>query len=240
MEKIKELTKGKAKSLFTTSDDNRLIMHFSDDTSAFDGKKKEALLGKGAVNNQFNAFIMDHLQNNGVETHHIEVLNNNDSLVWNLNMFPIECVIRNRASGSICRRLGTEDGLILVSPLFEFFLKDDELGDPLINDEHIISFGWATKDQIDEMKTLTYKVNTILKELFINSGLILVDFKVEFGVNSNGTILLADEFTPDGCRLWDSETLKKMDKDRFRQGLGDVVESYHQVADRLGMNIIVD
>ena len=240
MEKIKELTKGKAKSLFTTSDDNRLIMHFSDDTSAFDGKKKEALLGKGAVNNQFNAFIMDHLQNNGVETHHIEVLNNNDSLVWNLNMFPIECVIRNRASGSICRRLGTEDGLILESPLFEFFLKDDELGDPLINDEHIISFGWATKDQIDEMKTLTYKVKTILKELFINSGLILVDFKVEFGVNSNGTILLADEFTPDGCRLWDSETLKKMDKDRFRQGLGDVVESYHQVADRLGMNIIVD
>ena len=240
MEKIKELTKGKAKSLFTTSDDNRLIMHFSDDTSAFDGKKKEALLGKGAVNNQFNAFIMDHLQNNGVETHHIEVLNNNDSLVWNLNMFPIECVIRNRASGSICRRLGTEDGLILESPLFEFFLKNDELGDQLINDEHIISFGWATKDQIDEMKILTYKVNTVLKELFINSGLILVDFKVEFGVNSNGTILLADEFTPDGCRLWDSETLKKMDKDRFRQGLGDVVESYHQVADRLGMNIIVD
>jgi phosphoribosylaminoimidazole-succinocarboxamide synthase len=240
MEKIKELTKGKAKSLFTTSDDNRLIMHFSDDTSAFDGKKKEALLGKGAVNNQFNAFIMDHLQNNGVKTHHIEVLNNNDSLVWNLNMFPIECVIRNRASGSICKRLGTEDGLILESPLFEFFLKDDELGDPLINDEHIISFGWATKDQIDEMKTLTYKVNTVLKELFINSSLILVDFKVEFGVNSNGTILLADEFTPDGCRLWDSETLKKMDKDRFRQGLGDVVESYHQVADRLGMNIIVD
>ena len=240
MEKIKELTKGKAKSLFTTSDDNRLIMHFSDDTSAFDGKKKEALLGKGAVNNQFNAFIMDHLQNNGVETHHIEVLNNNDSLVWNLNMFPIECVIRNRASGSKCRRLGTEDGLILESPLFEFFLKDDELGDPLINDEHIISFGWATKDQIDEMKILTYKVNTVLKELFINSGLILVDFKVEFGVNSNETILLADEFTPDGCRLWDSETLKKMDKDRFRQGLGDVVESYHQVADRLGMNIIVD
>ena len=232
--------KGKAKSLYTTSKDDRLVMHFSDDTSAFDGKKKEALLGKGAVNNQFNAFIMDHLQNNGIETHHIEVLNNNDSLVWNLNMFPVECVIRNRASGSICRRLGTEDGLILESPLFEFFLKDDDLGDPLINDEHIISFGWATKDQIDEMKKLTYKVNSVLKELFINSGLILVDFKVEFGVNGNGTILLADEFTPDGCRLWDSETLKKMDKDRFRQGLGDVVESYHQVADRLGMNIIVD
>ena len=240
MEKIKEITKGKAKSLFTTNNDAHLIMHFSDDTSAFDGKKKEALLGKGSVNNQFNAFIMKHLEEKGVETHMVEVINNSDSLVHKLEMFPIECVIRNRASGSICRRLGTEDGLILESPLFEFFLKDDELGDPLINDEHIISFGWATKDQIDEMKILTYKVNTVLKELFINSGLILVDFKVEFGVNSNGTILLADEFTPDGCRLWDSETLKKMDKDRFRQGLGDVVESYHQVADRLGMNIIVD
>ena len=240
MEKIKEITKGKAKSLFTTSNDDQLVMHFSDDTSAFDGKKKEALLGKGAVNNQFNAFIMDHLEKNGVETHLIEVLNSNDSLVYKLDMFPIECVIRNRASGSICRRLGTEDGLILENPLFEFFLKDDDLGDPLINDEHIISFGWANKDQIERMKELTYKVNTVLKELFINSNLILVDFKVEFGVCSQGKILLADEFTPDGCRLWDSETLKKMDKDRFRQGLGDVVESYHQVADRLGMNIIVD
>ena len=240
MEKIKEITKGKAKSLFTTSNDNQLVMHFSDDTSAFDGKKKEALLGKGAVNNQFNAFIMEHLEKNGVETHHIQVLNNNDSLVYKLDMFPIECVIRNRASGSICRRLGTEDGLILENPLFEFFLKDDDLGDPLINDEHIISFGWANKDQIEKMKELTYKVNTVLKELFINSNLILVDFKVEFGVCSHGKVLLADEFTPDGCRLWDSETLKKMDKDRFRQGLGDVVESYHQVADRLGMNIIVD
>ena len=240
MEKIKEITKGKAKSLFTTSNEDQLVMHFSDDTSAFDGKKKEALLGKGAVNNQFNAFIMDHLEKNGVETHHIEVLNSNDSLVNKLDMFPIECVIRNRASGSICRRLGTEDGLILANPLFEFFLKDDDLGDPLINDEHIISFGWANKDQIEKMKELTYKVNTVLKELFINSNLILVDFKVEFGVCSQGKILLADEFTPDGCRLWDSETLKKMDKDRFRQGLGDVVESYHQVADRLGMNIIVD
>jgi len=239
MEKIQEITKGKAKSLYTTSNQEQLVMHFSDDTSAFDGKKKEALMGKGSVNNQFNAFIMGHLEKNGVETHHIEVLNNNDSLVHKLSMFPIECVIRNRASGSICRRLGTEDGLIFESPLFEFFLKDDELGDPLINDEHILSFGWATRHQIDEMKLLTYKVNTILSKLFLDSGLILVDFKVEFGVTGE-KILLADEFTPDGCRLWDSETLKKMDKDRFRQGLGDVVESYHQVADRLGMNIKLD
>ena len=236
MKKINEITKGKAKSMFTTEADDQLIMHFSDDTSAFDGKKMEALLGKGAVNNQFNAFIMNHLKENGIDTHLIKVLNSTDSLVYKLNMFPIECVIRNRASGSICRRLGTEDGLVLKNPLFEFFLKDDDLGDPLINDEHIISFNWANMEQIIKMKKLTYKVNEILSKLFIDSGLILVDFKVEFGV-FNGKILLADEFTPDGCRLWDSKTLKKMDKDRFRQGLGDVVESYHQVADRLGMNI---
>ena len=152
MERIKELTKGKAKSLFTTTNEEQLVMHFSDDTSAFDGKKKEALLGKGAVNNQFNAFIMDHLEKNGVETHHIQIINNNDSLVKKLSMFPIECVIRNRASGSICRRLGTEDGLVLESPLFEFVRKDYDRGDPLINDEHISSFKWASKDQIDDMK----------------------------------------------------------------------------------------
>ena len=225
MNKLKEITKGKAKSMFTTENEDHLIMHFSDDTSAFDGKKKEALLGKGAVNNQFNAFIMEHLKKNGVESHLIEVIDNTDSLVYKLDMFPIECVIRNRASGSICRRLGTEDGLIFESPLFEFFLKDDDLGDPLINDE-----------QIQEMKKQTYMVNEILSKLFLDSGLILVDFKVEYGVYKD-KILLADEFTPDGCRLWDSQTMKKMDKDRFRQGLGDVVESYHQVADRLGMNI---
>ena len=236
MDKIEEITKGKAKSLYTTSSDDKLIMHFSDDTSAFDGKKKEALLGKGSVNNQFNAFIMDHLESKGIETHHIEVLNSTDSLVYKFDMFPIECVVRNRATGSICRRLGTEDGLVLEAPLFEFFLKDDDLGDPLITEDHILSFGWAKKENITGMREITLKINKILSELFLNSNLILVDFKVEFGLY-DGKLLLADEFTPDGCRLWDTETLAKMDKDRFRQGLGNVVESYHQVADRLGMNI---
>ena len=239
MEKIKEITKGKAKSLFTTSDDDQLVMHFSDDTSAFDGKKKEALLGKGAVNNQFNAFIMDHLEKNGVETHHIEVLNSNDSLVYKLDMFPIECVIRNRASGSICRRLGTEDGLILENPLFEFFLKDDELGDPLINDHHIESFGWATQEDADAMRDLTLEINDILVDFFKEANLILVDYKLEFG-KFQGKMLLADEFTPDGCRLWDKDTLTKMDKDRFRQDLGNVIETYGEVGERLGMKIKLD
>ena len=239
MEKVKEIAAGKAKSMFTTNNPNELIMEFRDDASAFDGKKRASLAGKGAVNNQFNAFIMDYLGENGVDHHLINLMDNTHSLVHSLDMFPIECVIRNRATGSICRRLGTEDGLILDKPLFEFFLKDDDLGDPLINRNHIVSFGWAKDHELDEMISTSHKVNELLTKLFADSGMILVDFKLEFGV-SNGKILLGDEFTPDGCRLWDDETLEKLDKDRFRQDLGDVIESYHMVAHRLGMQIKVD
>ena len=239
MDKIKEIAKGKAKSMFTTSNVSELIMEFRDDASAFDGKKRASLAGKGAVNNQFNAFIMNYLGKNNIQHHLIDLLDNTHSLVHSLEMFPIECVIRNRATGSICKRLGTEDGLILERPLFEFFLKDDNLGDPLINRNHIILFGWAKDDQLDQMIEISYKVNELLIELFANSGMILVDFKLEFGI-ANGKIMLGDEFTPDGCRLWDDQTLEKLDKDRFRQDLGDVIESYHMVAHRLGMRIKVD
>ena len=239
MEKVKEIATGKAKSMFTTGNPNELIMEFRDDASAFDGKKRASLAGKGAVNNQFNAFIMNYLGENGIAHHLIDLIDNTHSLVRSLDMFPIECVIRNRATGSICRRLGTKDGLILEKPLFEFFLKDDDLGDPLINRNHIVSFGWAKDDQLDEMISTSHKVNELLTKLFADSGMILVDFKLEFGI-SDGKILLGDEFTPDGCRLWDDETLEKLDKDRFRQDLGDVIESYHMVAHRLGMKIKVD
>ena len=239
MEKVKEIATGKAKSMFTTGNPNELIMEFRDDASAFDGKKRASLAGKGAVNNQFNAFIMNYLGENGIAHHLIDPIDNTHSLVRSLDMFPIECVIRNRATGSICRRLGTKDGLILEKPLFEFFLKDDDLGDPLINRNHIVSFGWAKDDQLDEMISTSHKVNELLTKLFADSGMILVDFKLEFGI-SDGKILLGDEFTPDGCRLWDDETLEKLDKDRFRQDLGDVIESYHMVAHRLGMQIKVD
>ena len=239
MDKVKEIAKGKAKSMFTTSNPGELIMEFRDDASAFDGKKRASLAGKGAVNNQFNAFIMNYLGDNGVEHHLINLIDNTNSLVSSLDMFPIECVIRNRATGSICKRLGTEDGLILEKPLFEFFLKDDDLGDPLINRNHIVSFGWAKDDELDEMISTSHKVNELLTKLFADSGMILVDFKLEFGISS-GKILLGDEFTPDGCRLWDDQTLEKLDKDRFRQDLGDVIESYHIVAHRLGMQIKVD
>ena len=239
MGKVKEIAAGKAKSMFTTNNPDELVMEFRDDASAFDGMKRASLAGKGAVNNQFNAFIMNYLGNNGIEHHLIDLIDNTHSLVRSLDMFPIECVIRNRATGSICKRLGTKDGLILKKPLFEFFLKDDDLGDPLINRNHIVSFGWAKDDQLDEMIKISHEVNDLLTKLFSNSGMILVDFKLEFGV-SNNKILLGDEFTPDGCRLWDDQTLEKLDKDRFRQDLGDVIESYHMVAHRLGMQIKVD
>ena len=236
MEKVKEIAAGKAKSMFTTNNPNELIMEFRDDASAFDGKKRASLAGKGAVNNQFNAFIMDYLGDNGVDHHLINLMDNTHSLVHSLDMFPIECVIRNRATGSICRRLGTEDGLILEKPLFEFFLKDDDLGDPLINDNHIIAFKWGTADEIEIMKEKTLIINGLLCKIFSEVGLTLVDYKVEFG-RSGGDIILGDEFTPDGCRIWDKETGESLDKDRFRKDLGDVVESYQIVAHKLGISI---
>ena len=239
MEKISQITTGKAKSLYTTNDEQYLVMEFRDDTSAFDGKKTAALENKGKVNNQFNAFIMEFLSTKEINTHFIKLLSNNESLVRNLNMFPIECVVRNRATGSLCKRLGIEDGYILETPLFEFFLKDDDLGDPLINDNHIISFGWATKEELGVMQSITLKVNEILVDFFSEANLLLIDFKLEFG-KFKDQIMLGDEFTPDGCRLWDKDTLNKMDKDRFRQDLGNVIETYGEVADRLGMQIKLD
>ena len=239
MEKISQITTGKAKSLYTTKEPDQLIMEFRDDTSAFDGKKMEALDNKGKVNNQFNAFVMEFLASKGIETHFIKLLSNHESLVYKLEMFPIECVVRNRATGSLCKRLGIEDGLILDPPLFEFFLKDDDLGDPLINDHHIESFGWETQEDADAMRDLTLKINDILVDFFMEANLILVDYKLEFG-KFQGKMLLADEFTPDGCRLWDKDTLTKMDKDRFRQDLGNVIETYGEVGERLGMQIKLD
>jgi phosphoribosylaminoimidazole-succinocarboxamide synthase len=239
MEKQKLLAQGKAKSMYETDSESVLLMEFRDDASAFDGKKMSALNNKGKVNNQFNAFILDLLAKQGIETHFIETISTHESLVKKLDMFPIECVVRNRATGSLCRRLGVEDGLVLDPPLFEFFLKDDALGDPLINENHILSFKWASQSDIDEMKRLTFQVNEILRELFDKANLILVDYKLEFG-KFEGRVLLGDEFTPDGCRLWDKDTLEKLDKDRFRQDLGDVIESYQEVANRLGIEINLD
>ncbi|MFW8589612.1 phosphoribosylaminoimidazolesuccinocarboxamide synthase [Glaciecola sp. 2405UD65-10] len=237
MQKVSELYRGKAKTVFVTEDPNKLILEFRDDTSAFDGEKIEQLSRKGEVNNKFNHYIMQQLEEAGVKTQVESLLSDNESLVKKLDMIPVECVVRNFAAGSLCRRLGVEEGLALSPPTFEFFLKNDALHDPMVNETHAISFGWATEDQIEQMKVLTFKVNSILSPLFLDGGMLLVDFKLEFGVDADGNIVLGDEFTPDGCRLWDKDTKKKLDKDRFRQGLGSVVESYIEVASRIGLDL---
>lgn len=235
MEKLEELYSGKAKSVYTTNDPNKFVLVFRDDTSAFDGEKVEKLNRKGMVNNKFNAFIMQALEKAGVRTHFEALLSDNECLVKNLNMLPVECVVRNFSAGSLVKRLGVEEGAELTPPTFELFLKNDELHDPMINESHCVTFGWATKEQLNEMRDLTYKVNNVLSAMFAEAEMLLVDYKLEFGV-FEGQIILGDEFSPDGCRIWDKETKKKMDKDRFRQGLGSVIETYEEVGHRLGIN----
>ena len=239
MEKREELYTGKAKSVFSTDDADRYVMVFRNDTSAFDGKKKAQLERKGMVNNKFNAFIMEKLMAAGIPCHFEKMLSDNEALVKRLQMLPLECVVRNIAAGSICRRYGVQEGLELNPPTFEFFLKSDPLGDPMVNEHHILSFGWATQVQIDRMKELTFQINTILKPLFLDGGMLLVDYKLEFGLffdkEGNGELMLGDEFSPDGCRIWDKDTREKLDKDRFRQDLGNVVESYEEIGRRIGV-----
>ena len=236
MQRGDKLYSGKAKSIYACERDDAVIMHYRDDTSAFDGEKVEQLDRKGLVNNKFNAFIMKHLSDAGIQNHFLKELSDTESLVRRLEMIPIECVIRNIASGSMCRRLGVEDGIDLSPPTFEFFLKNDALHDPMINEYHIATFGWADPNIIERMKEQTFRVNTILSKLFADADMILVDFKLEFGRDGD-EIFLGDEFSPDGCRIWDAKTREKLDKDRFRKGLGGVIEAYEQVAARLGIEL---
>lgn len=234
MQKREQLYTGKAKSVFATDDPKRVVMVYRNDTSAFDGKKLAQLDRKGMVNNKFNAFVMQKLQAAGVPTHFESLLSDTESLVKKLDMVPLECVVRNFTAGSICRRYGLEEGLALNPPTFELFLKSDKLGDPMVNESHALSFGWATQAQLDRMKALTFQVNDVLKKLFDDAGMLLVDYKLEFGM-FEGQLLLGDEFSPDGCRIWDKATRMKMDKDRFRQDLGNVIEAYEEVGRRLGV-----
>ncbi|MBE0481980.1 MAG: phosphoribosylaminoimidazolesuccinocarboxamide synthase [Bacterioplanes sp.] len=234
MEKRDLLYSGKAKSVYTTDDADLMILEFRDDTSAFDGKKIEQLARKGMVNNKFNAFVMTKLAEAGIPTHFQALLSDTESLVKRLDMIPLECVVRNVAAGSLVRRLGVEEGIDLNPPTFELFLKNDALGDPMVNEYHARSFGWAEEAHLDQMKALTFQVNTVLKQLFADGGMLLVDYKLEFGL-FQGEVVLGDEFSPDGCRLWDAQTREKLDKDRFRQGLGNVIESYEEVGRRIGV-----
>ncbi len=236
MQRGEQLYAGKAKSVYLTDDPDTLVLRFRDDTSAFDGEKVAQLSRKGMVNNKFNAFIMQELERHGIKTHFKTLLSDTESAVARLEMIPVECVIRNIATGSLCKRLGVEDGLTLDPQVFEFFLKDDARHDPMINEYHIRAFGWASDAEVKKMTELTFAVNKVLSPLFANGGMMLVDFKLEFG-RFGKELLLGDEFTPDGCRIWDAETREKLDKDRFRRDLGGVVEAYEQVAHRLGVEV---
>ena len=232
LSKQKLLYSGKVKSMYETENPEFLIAEFRDDITAFDGEKREKLARKGIVNNQVNAHIMQALKEMDVPTHFKSVILPNAAIVRQLKMIPLECVVRNIAAGSLCRRFGIENGLRLNPPLYELFLKDDALHDPMINENHALSFGWATRAQLDRMKALSLKINDVLFSLFSNAGLILVDAKYEFGT-SNGEVCLGDEISPDSCRILDGKTKESLDKDRFRKDLGRVVESYEEIAYRL-------
>jgi phosphoribosylaminoimidazole-succinocarboxamide synthase len=209
-------------------------MEFRDDATAFNGVKKAALARKGQVNNHFNAFIMGHLAAAGVSTQFVELYSPSESVVKHLEMIPIESVVRNIAAGNLAKRLGIAEGRALSPATLEFYLKNDAQNDPMINESIIEAFQWATAAEITQIKEQSIRVNEVLKPLFLKAGLLLVDFKLEFG-RFEGQIILGDEFTPDGCRIWDAETAEKLDKDRFRRDLGNVIESYEIVAQRLGI-----
>lgn len=236
MQKHAELYRGKAKTVYTTDNPDLLILEFRNDTSALDGERIEQFDRKGMVNNKFNHFIMGKLAAAGIPTQMERLLSDTEVLVKKLEMVPVECVIRNRAAGSLVKRLGVEEGMVLNPPIFDLFLKNDAKHDPMINESYCETFGWVSQKNLAEMKRLSYIANDVLSRLFDEAGLILVDFKLEFGLYK-GQVVLGDEFSPDGSRLWDKETLDKMDKDRFRQSLGGLIEAYEEVARRLGVEL---
>ena len=236
MKKGKKLYEGKAKIIFATSDKNTVIQHFKDDATAFNNQKKANIDGKGILNNRISEHLLKSLSEIGIKNHLIKRLNMREQLVELVNIIPIEFVIRNIATGSLTKRLGIEEGTVLDYPLIEYCLKDDKLGDPIISREHILNFKWLNLLELDLINEQCLRINDYLQGLFRGVGIKLVDFKVEFGkTKSDETIILADEISPDTCRLWDQETDKKLDKDRFRKDLGNIVDAYQEVARRLGI-----
>ena len=236
MKKGKKLYEGKAKIIFATSDKNTVIQHFKDDATAFNNQKKANIDGKGILNNRISEHLLKSLSEIGIKNHLIKRLNMREQLVELVNIIPIEFVIRNIATGSLTKRLGIEEGTILDYPLIEYCLKDDKLGDPIISREHILNFKWLNLIELDLINEQCLRINDYLQGLFRGIRIKLVDFKVEFGkTKSDETIILADEISPDTCRLWDQETDKKLDKDRFRKDLGDLIPAYTEVAKRLGI-----
>ena len=232
-EKKELLYEGKAKKVYATDDSNLCIFEYKDDATAFNGIKKGSFEGKGEINNQMANFIFRLLEKKGIKTHMVEELSKRETLVKKVDIIPLEVIVRNIAAGSFSKRYGVEEGTPFKEPTLEFSYKNDELGDPLINDYHALALGIATKEDIKTIANIAFSVNDALKEIFKNIGIKLVDFKIEVGRTVDGDIVLADEISPDTCRLWDAETNKKLDKDQFRRDLGEFAEVYHEVWARL-------
>ncbi|HBQ20403.1 MAG: phosphoribosylaminoimidazolesuccinocarboxamide synthase [Deltaproteobacteria bacterium GWA2_38_16] len=228
--KKEKIYEGKAKILYKTNDPDLLIQYFKDDATAFNAKKKGTIVNKGVMNNKMSSFIFTFLEKNGVKTHFKEHLNDREMVVRALSIIPVEVVVRNRVAGSLAKRLAMEEGTVLKQPILEFFYKSDPLDDPMISETAPVAFGWTTQAQIDHVKKEVWKINTLLTEFFNERGIDLIDYKLEFGKDSQGQLFLADEISPDGCRLWEKGTGEKLDKDRFRRDLGKIEESYEKVS----------
>ena len=233
MEKREQMYEGKAKKVFATDDPNVVIVDYKDDATAFNGVKKGTIMGKGVINNQMTNHLMQKLEKAGVPTHFIEELSERETAVKKVSIVPLEVIIRNIATGSFVKRYGAQEGLVFDSPTIEFSYKNDDLGDPLINDHHAVALKLATWEEIDLIKKYAFQVNDFLKAELLACGITLVDFKLEFGKTADGTIVLADEISPDTCRFWDVKTGEKLDKDRFRQDLGNVEGAYQEMSRRL-------
>ncbi len=233
MEKTVQLYEGKAKKVFATDDPDCCIVSYKDDATAFNGLKKGTISGKGAINNRVTNYLMKLLEKNGIPTHFVKELNDRETVVKKVKIVPLEVIVRNIAAGSLSKRLGVPEGTKLASTVLEYCYKDDALGDPMVNEYHILAMGWATKEEIDLIASYALKINEVLSDYLKDVNIELIDFKLEFGKTSDGKIVLADEISPDTCRFWDSVTKEKLDKDRFRRDLGGVENAYHEVLKRL-------
>ena len=233
MEKTMQLYEGKAKKVFATTDENLCIVSYKDDATAFNGEKKGTILGKGVINNRLTNRLMKLLEEQDIPTHLVEELSDRETLVKKVRIVPLEVIIRNISAGSFAKRYGVAEGIVFKSPTIEFSLKDDALGDPLINSYHALALGLATEAELQTITDYSFKINDILKAFMLEHGIELVDFKLEFGKLPDGTLVLADEISPDTCRLWDVKTHEKLDKDRFRRDMGGVEDAYNEVMRRL-------
>ncbi len=233
MEKTTQLYEGKAKKVYATDDPNYCIVSYKDDATAFNGLKKGTILGKGAINNRVTNYLMKLLEKNGIPTHYVEELNDRETVVKKVKIVPLEVIVRNIAAGSLAKRLGLPEGTKLGSTVLEYCYKDDALGDPMVNEYHILAMKWATKEELDLIAEYSFKVNRVLSDYLKSANIELIDFKLEFGKTADGTIVLADEISPDTCRFWDSVTKEKLDKDRFRRDLGGVEDAYNEILKRL-------